>query len=124
MTARVYLKRGAAYAWLSQFDHAVDDLVEAIKFKDVFNDHERAKIEADIAVIRNRKESQEIKLKGDIAFAQNLLDDSLKYYQEAIELDPLNEYALSNIGVIHLKRQEYDSCLQYVSASLKIIEEF
>ena len=65
-------------------------------------------MESDIGVIKRRKESQELKLKGDIAFARNCLDDSLQAYQEAIELDPTNEYALSNIGVIHLKRQEYE----------------
>ena len=53
-----------------------------------------------------------------------MLDDSLKQYMKAIELDPLNEYALSNIGVIYLKRQNYDNCLQFTNASLEIIENF
>lgn len=124
MRARAYLKRGASNAWNSQFDFAIDDLLEAMKFKSVFNDVERGNIEADIAIIKTRKESQELKLKGDIAFARNQLDDSLKAYQEAIEKDPTNEYALSNIGVIHLKRQNYPECLEYTNRSLAVIDVF
>lgn len=124
MKARAYLKRGGANAWLSQFDQAVDDLGEAMKFKQVFNDVQRGDMEADIADIRRRKDSQETKLQGDICFARNNLDESLKHYTKAIEIDPLNEYALSNIGVIYLKRQNYDECLKYTNTSLQLIEEF
>ena len=45
-----------------------------------------------------------MKLQGDILFARNLMDESLEKYFKALELDPMNEYALSNIGVIYLKR--------------------
>lgn len=124
MQARAFFKRGAANAWLAQFDSAIDDLHEAMKHKQVFSDVERNNIEADIATIKKRKESQEIKLQGDIFFARNLLDDSLKAYERAIDLDPLNEYALSNISVIHLKRQNYNKCLEYTIKALTIIEEF
>ena len=58
----------------------------------------------DIATIEKRKASQEIKLQGDISFALNNLNEALEHYTKALELDPLNEYALSNIGVIYLKR--------------------
>ena len=57
-------------------------------------------------------------------FARNMLEDSLKQYMKAVEMDPLNEYALSNIGVIYLKRQNYDKCLEYTNASLDLIENF
>ena len=53
-----------------------------------------------------------------------MLEDSLKQYFKAIELDPLNEYALSNIGVIYLKRQNYEKCLEFTNASLDILENF
>ena len=36
----------------------------------------------------------------------------------------MNEYALSNIGVIHLKRQDYEACLQFTNQALEIIEDF
>jgi len=62
MTARALFKRGGANAWLSQFDNAIDDLNEAMKFKDIFSDVERANMEADIGIIKRRKESQEIKV--------------------------------------------------------------
>lgn len=124
MEARAYYKRGGANAWVAQYDAAVDDLNEAMKCKTVFSDVERGNMEADIAIIKKRKESQEVKLQGDIFFARNLLDDSLKSYHAALELDPMNEYALSNISVIYLKRQNYEKCLEYTIKALTIIEEF
>jgi len=39
-------------------------------------------------------------------------------------LDPSNEYALSNIGVIYLKRQDYDACLQFTNQALEVLEDF
>lgn len=81
-------------------------------------------MEADIAVIRRRKESQELKLDGDICFARNHLDEALENYKKALESDPDNEYVLSNIGVIYLKRQNYEKCLEFTNRSLAMIEEF
>jgi predicted negative regulator of RcsB-dependent stress response len=46
----------------------------------------------------------EEKLQGDILFARNMLTEALARYEKAVEMDPGNEYALGNIGVIHLKR--------------------
>ena len=42
-----------------------------------------------------------------------MLSDSLSSYLKALEIDPMNEYALSNAGVIYLKRLDYDNCLKY-----------
>ena len=58
----------------------------------------------DIKTIELRKESQDHKLQGDIAFSLNKLNEALTHYTKALDLDPSNEYALSNIGVIYLKR--------------------
>ena len=73
-------------------------------YSNVFNEKEIQNIKADIEAIKLRKESAELKLQGDIFFAKNLLNESLEQYSNAVELDPKNEYALSNMGVIHLKR--------------------
>lgn len=81
-------------------------------------------MQQDIDSINIRKESQDIKLQGDILFARNLLNESLEQYFKALELDPMNEYALSNIGVIYLKRQDFDNCLKFTTQALTIIEEF
>jgi len=78
----------------------------------------------DIDAIKRRKLSQEIKLQGDIFFARNMLNESLEQYHNALEQDCMNEYALSNIGVIHLKRLEYDECLEYSCKALAIIDEY
>lgn len=66
----------------------------------------------------------EEKLQGDILFARNLLTEALARYEKAVEMDPGNEYALGNIGVIHLKRQDYAKCMEYTEKALDIIELF
>lgn len=62
MLGRMYLKRGAAQAWLSQWDAAVIDLKRAQEYKGVFVEHELQTIERDIAACELRKKSQEVKL--------------------------------------------------------------
>jgi tetratricopeptide (TPR) repeat protein len=104
IVGRNYLKRGAALAWLSQFDAAVNDIRRAMDFKGLYTEEEREIMQQDIDSIKIRQESQDIKLQGDIFFARNLLNESLEQYLKALEMDPMNEYALSNIGVIYLKR--------------------
>lgn len=124
MLARAYLKRGAAQAWLSQHDAAVVDLQRAMEYKGVFGEHEIQTIQRDIAACEVRKKSQEVKLQGDIFFARNMLTESLEQYMKALELDAYNEYALSNIGVIHMRRQDYENCLKYTNEALSMIENF
>jgi tetratricopeptide (TPR) repeat protein len=53
-----------------------------------------------------------------------MLSDSLAQYYKALEIEPSNEYCLSNIGVIYLKRQDYDKCLKFTSEALAVIENF
>ena len=81
-------------------------------------------MQEDIDTIEQRKKSQETKLQGDIFFARNMLNESLQAYFQALELEPTNEYAMSNIGVIYLKRQDYDNCLKFTSRALEVIDGF
>ena len=118
MLGRSYLKRGAAQAWLSQWDAAIIDLRRAQEYKGLFVEHEIQTIERDILACELRKKSQEVKLQGDIYFARNMLNESLEQYEKAVELDAYNEYALSNIGVIYMRRQDYDTCLKYTNEAL------
>ena len=53
-----------------------------------------------------------------------MLSDSLEQYFKALELEPANEYAMSNIGVIYLKRQDYENCLKFTSQALDIVDNF
>ena len=41
-----------------------------------------------------------------------------------MEIDRTNEYALSNISVIHLKKQDYEQCLEWTNKALQRIEGF
>ena len=124
MEARLHLKRAASLAWMSQYDAAVADFEKAMTFKGLFGEQQLSAMQDDIEALKRRKESQEIKLQGDIYFARNMMNEALEQYHKAMETDDLNEYALSNISVIHLKRQNYDECLKYTNQSLAIIENF
>lgn len=121
---RMHLKRGGAYAWMSQFDASIKDFKKAMTYKGLFNEEQITKMEQDVHTIEKRKESQATKLQGDICFARNQLNEALAAYEKALELDPSNEYALSNIGVIHLKRQNYEKCLEFTQRALEYVEAF
>lgn len=115
---RALVRRAAANAWLSQFDLAVADLEHAKKFDGVFTEEEYNALDRDIESINTRKKSQATKVQGDILFATNKLSEALETYTAALEEDPHNEYALSNIGVIYLKRQDYEKCLEFTNLAL------
>lgn len=93
-------------------------------FKGLYSEAEIEVMKEDIKTIQTRKESQEHKLQGDISFSLNKLNEALSHYSKALELDPSNEYALSNIGVIYLKRQDYQACLNFTNQALDVLEAF
>jgi len=107
MHARMLIKKGAAQSWVSRFDEAVTTFKEALTYKGIFSEAELNYIECDIKKIERRKESVARKVEGDTLFAEGDLDGALVKYQESLEIDPLNEYAYANIGVINMKRLEY-----------------
>jgi len=63
---------------MSQFDAAIADYEKAATFKGVFVEDEIQTMKHDLSVIKVRKQSQDVKLQGDIFFARNLLDESLE----------------------------------------------
>lgn len=65
-----------------------------------------------------------MKQEGDFEFFHGRYEDAKEKYTEALKLDPTNEYAVANLGVIHLKRNEYDKCIEYSTQALQIIEYF
>lgn len=104
MMARSFLKMGAGYAWISKFDEAVNSLTEATKYKTVFNEREIVEIQNDIDRIKVRQRSNLIKQEGDIKFSESNLDEALVIYEQCLELDPLNEYVMANIGLIYMMK--------------------
>ena len=43
---------------------------------------------------------------------------------EALEVDNENEYALANIGVIHLKKLEYEQSIDISTRALNVVNTF
>jgi tetratricopeptide (TPR) repeat protein len=125
MMARVLVKRAAAFAWLSDFDNAERDLERALKeYKGIFSEVELEFIRSDLQKIKMRNESNTFKKEGDSEYAQGNFESSLKEYNKALEKDPTNEYALGNIGLIYLKRTDYNKCIEYTDRALAEVNNF
>ncbi|TNV72933.1 hypothetical protein FGO68_gene17061 [Halteria grandinella] len=124
MLARTFLRRGAGYAWLSKFDLAVENLTEAQKYKNVFNERELIEISNDVDRIKVRQKSLSLKTDGDLQFANSNLDEAAELYRECLEIDPLNEYVLANMGLIYLMKQDHAQCIEYSTKSLEILNGF
>lgn len=125
LMARTLVKRGAAFAWTSEFEKAEADLERALsEYKTMFTEVELEYIRKDLVKINKRKESNEIKKKGDKLYAQSHLEKALREYEEALSKDPTNEYALGNIGLIYLKRSDYNKCIEYTDLALAEITNF
>lgn len=43
-------------------------------------------------------------------------------YDEALERDPFNEYAIANIGTIHMMRNDWEKSIEYCTRALGIID--
>lgn len=104
MMGRSYLRKGAGYAWLSKFDEAVQNLSEALKFKNVFNERELEEISNDIERIKLRQKSMELKFDADLKFAESNLGEATELYTQCLEIDPHNEYVIANLGLIALMK--------------------
>ena len=125
--ARAHVKRAAAYTWTSEFEKAVTDfnaVIETAKYAAVFNEQEIEAFKADVERIQMRSASLKHKQEGDFQFYKSDLPGAEGKYLEALELDKENEYALANMGVVHLKRLEYDECIEYSSRALNQIDNF
>ena len=125
--ARSLVKRGAAHAWLSQFDEALKDFMTVIKdpiYCEIIGEQDVASLARDIKVIQDRQASSRIKQEGDWEFYKERLDEAMTKYEEALTEDKENEYAISNIGLIHLKKREYEKCIDMSTKALAILENF
>ena len=68
----------------------------------------------------------DIKKEGDKRFNEGVMDAALQKYEEANGLDPnaANEYALGNIGLVYLKKANYEKCIEETSKALEVISRF
>lgn len=125
--ARSLVKRGAALAWQSQFDAAIRDFESILTnptYCAILGDRDIASLHKDMAVVQNRRASQKIKQEGDYEFYKERLDEALAKYDEALNEDKENEYVISNIGLIQMKRREYEKCIETSTHALALIENF
>ena len=65
-----------------------------------------------------------VKARGDHYFSKKKYDLALQEYNEALIMDPHNEYAISNIGLIHLKNENYDQCFDWTCRALEVLSLF
>ena len=124
MQARIHLKKGAALTWTSQFDSAIDQLSLALSFTDIFTSSELDCINQDLETILLRKLSQMVKARGDHHFSKKDFEKAMVEYEQALVIDPHNEYAISNIGLIYLKNNDFENCFNWTNRALKVLEMF
>ena len=65
-----------------------------------------------------------IKLDGDKWYEEGFFETALQKYEEAMKIDPTNEYALANIGLIYLRYNDDDKCLEFTNKALDQIDGF
>jgi tetratricopeptide (TPR) repeat protein len=119
------VKRAAAYTYLTKFDKALEDLNECLTtYVDQFSESELNFIKVDIKTVENRRDSMTLKVEGDKRFEEIIYDAALGKYEEALALDPNNEYALGNIGLIHMKRNDHEKCIEATTVALNQIDAF
>ena len=125
MMARLIVKRAASHSWLSHYDEAQVDFNRAMKeYNHIYTEEEFKFIENDLNKLLKRKESNLVKKRGDTLYAQGKFDDALAEYEEALKVDPTNEYAWGNIGLIYLKKIDYEKCIENTNQALAIINNF
>jgi tetratricopeptide (TPR) repeat protein len=59
-----------------------------------------------------------------VIFARGHIDESLAKYLDAIAIDPNNEYAVGNIGLIYLKKSNFEKCIEFSTRALHILETY
>lgn len=125
--ARALVKRGAAQSWMSSFDEAIADFERVLvssTYSEIIGQRQCSSLQNDLTIIKNRKMSQEIKFKGDALFYSENFDGALEKYQEALERDPSNEYALGNIGLIYMMRHDHEKAIESTTKALDVIDVF
>jgi tetratricopeptide (TPR) repeat protein len=127
LTARAYVKRAAAQVWLSNFDKSIEDFNSVLKndeFCQILGEKDVAMLHKDKARVQMRMKSNDLKADGDRFFYHEKQNDALAKYHEALKEDDENEYALANIGVLHMKKLDYDQSIDYASRALNIVTNF
>lgn len=60
---------------------------------------------------------------GNIAFLEIKFDETLKYYEEAVKLEPRNPHYLDAIGFVYLILKKYDEAIKSYKLALSINRE-
>ena len=112
---------------MSSFDEAIADFEKVLAsdiYCGVLGQLNTDNLRRDLLTIKTRKESQEIKFQGDALFYQEDLDGALAKYEEALEKDPFNEYAIANIGAIYMMKGDHAQSIDYCTQAIEIIDQF
>ncbi|KAF9797565.1 hypothetical protein SFRURICE_007342 [Spodoptera frugiperda] len=65
-------------------------------------------------------QANQLKEKGNAALAAGKLDDAVKYYTEAIAVDPSNHVLYSNRSAAHAKAQNYEAALEDANQTIAL----
>ncbi|KAL4447161.1 hypothetical protein ABPG74_014013 [Tetrahymena malaccensis] len=78
--------------------------------------------------LKKAQKIEELKEKGNEAIKGNNYDESIKIYDEALQVDPnnrkLNSVILSNRALAYVKKKEYKKALEDVNKSIELDESY
>lgn len=63
--------------------------------------------------IKRAKEAENIKLKGNEFYKKKEFDQALRYYNEALDMNPDEVIYYSNIGACYIEMKQYDAAIEY-----------
>lgn len=129
-----FLIRGNAWQGKGDFDRAIDDYNEAIRFAPqapvLFNnrgnawqrkeDYDRALADYNNAIRLRPKYATAFNNRGDVWLRTGKYDLAVADYDEAIRLDPKYANPYANRGFIHYFRKSFAKATQDFSAALKL----
>ena len=65
-------------------------------------------------------QAEELKKKGNEALKKGDVDEAIKLYTEAIQLDPSNHVLYSNRCAAYMKQEKFSQALEDAEATIKV----
>jgi dyslexia susceptibility 1 candidate gene 1 protein len=111
--AIILARKAAIYAWKGYLDDAIEIYKQAAEIK------REESIGKDIELIKKRKESNRVKIEGDISYRLGDYEKALNTYLQALDTDPKNETVMANLAQVYLKLNQRQNVIKYCEEGLE-----
>lgn len=129
LLAMVYIKSYAIYGIKNEFKKALEFFDKLKDCKIILEEKILEKINKDKNMLEKRLSIEAEKLAADENLKKGLLKEAEEQYLKILETNKdniinQNEKILSNLSLIYLNIENYEKCIYYCTAILKIIKNF